>query len=148
MLYTPLTKRAMQIACEAHHGQVDRGGVPYIFHPYHLAEQMETEDEVVVALLHDVVEDTHWTWEALSRQGFSRESMAALKLLTHDPSVPYLEYVTQLKDNPLARRVKLADLRHNSDTTRLAHMREECPELTQRYAEAIRLLMEETEWNG
>ena len=118
MIYTPLTNRAMQIAYEAHHGQTDKCGIPYIFHPYHLAEQMQDEYAVCVALLHDVMEDTAYPREELAAI-FPTEVMDALDLLTHDESVPYLEYVKNLKHNPLAKAVKLADLTHNCDTTRM-----------------------------
>lgn len=118
MIYTPLTNEAMKIAYAAHHGQVDKSGIPYIFHPYHLAEQMEDEYTVCIALLHDVVEDTSVTLEDLA-QKFPREIIDALALLTHDDATPYLEYVQKIKANPLARTVKLADLMHNSDDTRI-----------------------------
>ena len=118
MIYTPLTNRAMQIAYQAHHGQVDKSGLPYIFHPYHLAEQMEDEYTTCIALLHDVMEDTDVTREELAAE-FPREIMEALDLLTHEDGVPYFEYVEKIKANPLARTVKLADLTHNTDKTRL-----------------------------
>ena len=118
MIYTPLTNRALQIAYAAHHGQTDKCGIPYIFHPYHLAEQMDNEYAVCVALLHDVMEDTDVSREALAAE-FPEEIMTALDLLTHHPDVTYLEYVEKIKPNPLAKSVKLADLTHNSDSTRL-----------------------------
>ncbi|ACV21658.1 GTP pyrophosphokinase [Slackia heliotrinireducens] len=119
MLYTPLTEHAMRIAYDAHHGQVDRAGLPYVFHPYHLAEQMDDEDSICVALLHDVVEDTDTTLDDLRDMGFPAQVVDALALLTHDPAVPYMDYVATIKTNPLAAKVKLADLTHNSDLTRL-----------------------------
>ena len=118
MVYTPLTKKAMVIAYNAHHGQVDHGGVPYVFHPFHLAEQMTDEFTTCVALLHDVVEDTSVTLEELAVD-FPKEVIDAVALMTHDEAVPYLDYVEKIKDNPIARTVKLADLTHNSDRTRL-----------------------------
>lgn len=118
MIYTPLTNRAMQIAYEAHHGQLDKCGMPYIFHPFHLAEQMEDEYAVCVALLHDVLEDTDYPREALAAE-FPAEIIEALDLLTHQEDVPYLEYVEKLKPNPLAKAVKIADLTHNIDMTRV-----------------------------
>ena len=121
MIYTDLTKKAMKIAYDRHHGAVDKGGLPYIFHPYHLAEQMgDDEYAVCVALLHDVIEDTGMTFEQLEQEGFPGEIIAALKCLTHQDGVPYLgAYIEGIKADPLARKVKLADLRHNSDPTRL-----------------------------
>jgi (p)ppGpp synthase/HD superfamily hydrolase len=118
MIYTSLTNKAMRLAYEAHQGQVDTGGIPYIFHPYHLAEQMPDEITVCVALLHDVVEDTDITMEQLEGE-FPPEVIEALKLLTHDPSIDYFDYVTAIKNNPIARMVKLADLAHNADESRL-----------------------------
>lgn len=119
MVYTELTKKAVNIAYKAHEGQIDKSGIPYIFHPMHLADQMTTEDTCVVAILHDVLEDTDVTYEELSKEGFTKEQLEALKLLTHSSDVPYLDYVRNLKDNPIARTVKLADLKHNQDKTRL-----------------------------
>ena len=117
MIYTVLTNKAMRIAYSAHQGQVDYNGIPYIFHPIHLAEQMEDEISCCAALLHDVVEDTAVTMEDLSRE-FPEEVMAVLRLLTHEEGVPYFDYVRKIKANPIAVRIKLADIAHNSDQTR------------------------------
>ena len=119
MKYTKLTKLALKICFEAHKEQLDKGAMPYVFHPFHLAEQMENEMEICVALLHDVVEDTDWTLEGLSAEGFPKEVTDALALLTHDSDVPYMDYVKEIKKNPIARKVKLADLAHNSDVNRI-----------------------------
>lgn len=121
MLYTDLTQRAMEICFEAHHFQSDKGGVPYCFHPYHLAEQMETEEEICTAMLHDVMEDTKMTREDLAAEGFPEEVLEALVLLTHDKKKypDYMDYVRNLSSCRLAARVKLADLRHNSTRGRL-----------------------------
>jgi (p)ppGpp synthase/HD superfamily hydrolase len=118
MIYTPLTKQAMQIAYQAHHGQTDHGGIPYVFHPIHLAEQMNDEYTTCAALLHDVVEDTSVTLEELAAV-FPVEIVNAVALLTHADDVAYLDYVENIKANPIARAVKLADLHHNCDRTRL-----------------------------
>lgn len=119
MIYTELTNEAMKIAYRAHHGQVDKGGIPYIFHPYHLAEQMTDEYTTCVALLHDVVEDTDITLDQLAKT-FPREVIDALTLLTHEDGIDYYAYVAKIKGNPIARTVKLADLTHNSDQSRMA----------------------------
>lgn len=119
MIYTELTKRAINIAYKAHEGQLDRSGIPYIFHPMHIAEQMTTEETCIVAILHDVVEDTDVTLDELKEAGFSENIINAINLLTHRDEVPYLDYVRALKDDPIASVVKLADLNHNSDRTRL-----------------------------
>ena len=138
MIYTPLTNRAMQIAYEAHHGQTDKCGQPYIFHPYHLAEQMGSEYAVCVALLHDVLEDTDFPRSVLAAE-FPEEVMVAVDLLTHDENVPYLEYVEKLKSNPLAKAVKLADLTHNCDSTRMPL---DGPEVQRRLEEKYRKAFE------
>lgn len=140
MLYTPLTKKAMQIAFEAHKDQVDKNGIPYIYHPVHLAEQMTDESTVCVALLHDVVEDTDITFEQLEQAGFAEEIIKALRLLTHDEAVPYMEYVREIKGNPIAAKVKLADLKHNSDLTRLDVVDERAKKRAEKYRKAIELL--------
>lgn len=119
MLYTPLTNKALRLCFEAHKNQVDKGGIPYVFHPFHLAEQMETEEEICVALLHDVVEDTDRTLDQIAAEGFPPCVVEALTLLTHKDGTPYLDYVKNLKSNPLAAKVKLADLRHNSTPGRM-----------------------------
>ena len=123
MIYTPLTCKAMQIAYAAHRDQVDKGGLPYIFHPYHLAEQMEEEISCCAALLHDVVEDTDVTMEELAAE-FPEAVIDILKLLTHPKDVPYFDYVRAIKANPIAVKIKLADIAHNSDQSR-------CPNLTE-----------------
>ena len=117
MLYTPLTCKALRLAYQAHHGQFDPCGMPYIFHPFHLAEQMEDEAAVCVALLHDVVEDTAVTIEEIAAQ-FPPEVTEAIRLLTHDDGEAYASYLLRVKANPLALKVKRADLKHNMDETR------------------------------
>ena len=140
MIYTPLTKRAMKIAYEAHKEQVDKSGIPYIYHPIHLAEQMQDESTVCVALLHDVAEDTDITLDDLHREGFGKEIMDALELMTHDENVPYMEYIRRIKDNPVAKEVKLADLAHNSDLTRLDNVDEYALRRVEKYRQAIDIL--------
>ena len=142
MLYTPLTQKAMKIAFEAHKNQTDKNGIPYIYHPVHLAEQMDSENTICVALLHDVVEDTSMTFEDLQAEGFSPEIIDSLKLLTHDDAVPYMEYVKEIKKNPIATKVKLADLRHNSDLTRLDKVNEKALKRVEKYKKAIEMLEE------
>ena len=139
MIYTTLTKKAMKLCFRAHKDQEDKSGLPYVFHPFHLAEQMTDEISVCAALLHDVAEDTDITLEQLAQE-FPEEVIAALRLLTHDDAVPYMEYVAQVKQNSVAAAVKLADLRHNSDLTRLGAVDEKTQARIEKYAAAIRLL--------
>ena len=140
MIYTPMTRKAMRIAYDAHAGQVDKTGLPYIYHPMHLAESMTDENSVITALLHDVVEDTDLTIDDLSREGFHEDVLTALTLLTHTPAEEYMDYISRISTCPLARKVKLADLRHNSDPTRLDSMDEKMARRFEKYARAIRLL--------
>ena len=140
MIYTDQTRKAMTLCYEAHKDAFDKSGVPYVFHPFHLAEQMVTEDTTVVALLHDVVEDTDYTIEDLTTMGFSKTVTDAIRLMTHDKTVDYMDYVRAIKENPVARAVKLADLKHNSDTTRLEIVDEKAKKRVEKYAKAIALL--------
>ena len=145
MIYTPLTIRAMQIAYSAHLGQVDKAGVPYIFHPLHLAEQMEEEISCCAALLHDTVEDTSVTLDDLAAE-FPVEVVEAVRLLTHDPETDYFDYVRRIRSNPIALTVKLADLQHNSDATRFAGVevpKERIGYFRDKYTKARAILLEE-----
>ena len=140
MIYTPMTKRAMKLCFAAHRDQTDKSGMPYVFHPFHLAEQMTDEATTIVALLHDVVEDTDYTLEDLAAEGFGEDIREAVALMTHEDDVPYLDYVAKLKDNPIARAVKLADLAHNSDLSRIGEIDDETRERLEKYQKAIALL--------
>ena len=140
MIYTDKTKKAMKLCFEAHKNQVDKSGMPYVFHPFHVAEQMTDEATTIVALLHDVVEDTDYTLEDLAAEGFGKDILEAVALMTHEDDVPYLDYVAKLKDNPIARAVKLADLAHNSDLSRIGEVDEETRERLEKYQKAIALL--------
>ena len=142
MIYTEMTKKAMKLCYAAHRDQVDKAGVPYVFHPFHLAEEMCSEDTTIAALLHDVVEDTAYTLADLREMGFPEPVLAALALLTHDDAVPYMDYVSAIKANPIARAVKLADLRHNSDLTRLEVVDQKALERAEKYRKAAALLEE------
>ncbi len=122
MVYTPLTNKALVFAYNVHHGQLDYNGIPFIFHPLHLAEQMDDEISCCAALLHDVVEDTDLTLEDL-RKEFPEEVVQVVALLTHGDNaerdnLEYFNYIRQIKTHPIAKKVKLADIAHNSDQTR------------------------------
>lgn len=121
MFYSQLVKKASVIAFDAHKNDVDKGGYPYVMHPFFLAFQMDDENAVCVALLHDVIEDhgDRYSFEYLKNEGFNDEILTALKLLTHDSTVPYMDYVMEIGKNELASKVKIADLKHNSDVSRL-----------------------------
>ena len=140
MIYTDLTKKALKLCFEAHKEQVDKTGLPYVFHPFHLAEQMNDELSVVCALLHDVVEDTDITLSDLTDMGYPDEVIEVLNLLTHEPSVPYMDYVAKISENPIAKKVKIADLTHNSDNTRLDVIDEYAIKRCEKYKRALELL--------
>ncbi len=142
MIYTYLTKKALLICYNAHKNQLDKSGVPYVFHPYHLSEQMNDEYSVCTALLHDVVEDTPVTLDYLKKEGFPNEVLEAIALMTHDKNEPYFDYVRRIKNNPIAKKVKLADLKHNSDTSRLNYVDEKTLARCEKYKQAIRILEE------
>ena len=143
MIYTPLTCKAMKLAYDAHHGQLDKNGVPYIFHPFHIAEQMTDEYSTCAALLHDVAEDTDITIDELEMI-FPREVTDAVKLLTHDKNDDYFDYVGKISADPIAKAVKIADLKHNSDTSRyLDETMKNSPETLKRlekYQKALKIL--------
>lgn len=142
MIYSSSTKKALKLSFEAHKEQTDKSGMPYVYHPFHLAEQMDTEETVIVALLHDVVEDTDYTLKDIADMGFPQTVIDALALMTHDKTVPYMDYVAKIKENPIATTVKLADLRHNSDISRLDIVDDKAIQRIQKYEKAIALLSE------
>ena len=142
MIYTPKTKMALKLCFEAHKEQYDKSGLPYVFHPFHLAEQMDTEETTIVALLHDLVEDTDYTIEDLVDMGFDKSITDAIALMTHADNVAYMDYVRAIKDNPIAKAVKLADLKHNSDLTRLDTIDEKALSRREKYLKAIAILQE------
>ena len=120
MIYTDLTKKCMQIAYDAHFGQVDRGNTPYICHPLHVADQMTTETRTATALLHDVIEDTEETAQSLIRQGIPEGIVNNVLLLTRNINEDYASYIERIavSGNMDVILVKFADLCHNLDMTR------------------------------
>ena len=121
MINSKLTKKAMIIAYNAHKNQLDKAGIPYIYHPIHLAEQMDTETECIVALLHDVVEDTDITYEDLLDFGYPNDYIETLKILTKNKGEYYPDYIERIikSENVQALSIKLADLKHNMDISRI-----------------------------
>ena len=149
MVYTELTNKALVYAYNAHHGQLDYNGIPFIFHPLHLAEAMDDEISCCAALLHDIVEDTHLTLDDL-RKEFPEEVVQIVALLTHDDNAEhnqadYFDYIRKIKENPTARKIKLADIAHNSDQTRCTGAGlppEKLEWWKQKYQKALAILME------
>lgn len=135
-------ERALVIAAEAHQGVADKGGAPYILHPLRLMLQMKTTDERIVALLHDVVEDSPWTLDALRAEGFSEAVVSAIDGLTRREGETYEDFITRGVSNSLTRRVKLADIEDNMDLRRLAVIGEKDLERLQRYQRARQVILE------
>ena len=141
MYYSDLGKKACGILYDAHKDDMDKGGYPYVFHPFYLATQMENEASACTALLHDVIEDhgDKYSFAYLAQAGIPGAVIHALRLLTHAEGVPYMDYVRELAKDPIARKVKLADLKHNLDARRLNGVR---PEKYDLYMQAIHYLEE------
>lgn len=120
MYYSEMVKKAVNIMFEAHKEDFDRGGYPYVFHPFYLATKVEGENETCVALLHDVIEDhgDKYSFEYLENEGFNKEIIDALKLLTHNKEIPYMDYIANIAKNNVAKVVKIEDLKHNLDIRR------------------------------
>lgn len=135
-------RRAYEIAESAHRGQVDKAGVEYINHPLTVAANVgENISAIIVALLHDVAEDTVLTTAELKEKiPLTDEEFHALELLTHDEKIPYLDYVAQIKSNELARTVKAADLKHNSDLSRIKNPAPKDFARVEKYKAALRIL--------
>lgn len=139
----PDLERALHIAVQAHAGQKDKNGAAYIFHPLRVMARCTSPDAKIVALLHDVVEDTDWTFERLESEGFSPAVIAALRLVTHDDGTPYEEYVDRTMTSPVAMEVKLADLEDNCDIRRLSEVDDRAVARLRRYLAAWQKLTAE-----
>ena len=134
------SEKAYEIAKRAHLGQVDKAGEDYIKHPEKVASFVKTDEERAVAYLHDVIEDTELTLEELYKYGFSKEVLEAVDVITKKRGEDYQSYLNSVKKNKLARAVKLADLRHNSDLTRLTKVTEKDIKRKEKYQKAIDFL--------
>lgn len=139
---TKLFKAALEIATEAHKGQVDKAGKAYIDHPLFVASKMETEEEKAVALLHDVLEDSDYTADDLLKAGIPEKVLEAVKAITHLEGQDYFEYLKGVKANPLACKVKIQDVLHNSDITRIENPTEKDFARLNKYKNALDFLRE------
>jgi (p)ppGpp synthase/HD superfamily hydrolase len=115
-------EKAISIAATAHQGQTSKRGNPYVLHPLRLMMKMKTESEKIVAVLHDVVEDTSWTFKKLRKKGFSKEVLEALDCVTGRDGESYGDFIKRLENNPIARKVKIADLEDNMNTQRITEV--------------------------
>ena len=140
---TDIVKAADEYAARKHEGQVDKAGVPYINHPRAVAAKLDSDVEKTIALLHDTVEDTDATVEEI-REMFGEEIADAVEVLTHPKDEPYMDYIRRIWTNRLARDVKLADLEHNMDLSRLnGKVTEKDLERVEKYKKARQILMSE-----
>lgn len=135
---------AIEIAVQAHRGQTDKAGAPYVLHPLRMMCRVETEAEKIVAVLHDVIEDMDWTFEALRDRGFPNEILAALDCLSRREDETYDAFIERAKTNPLARRVKLADLEDNLDISRIETLSPRDMDRLNKYNRAKVTLMSQT----
>lgn len=134
-------ERAIQIATEAHKGQLDKAGRDYIGHPLRVMEMGKTEDEKIVGVLHDVIEDTGWTFEMLEAEGFSREVIEALRCVTKlSENENYDDFIERVKKNPLAVAVKINDLTDNMDIRRLPYLSDKDVKRLKKYLKAYKKL--------
>ena len=135
-------ERAIQIAVEAHAGVKDKGGKAYILHPISVMMRCETDEEKIVAILHDVIEDTDWTFEALREEGFTDTIIEALKTVTkHSDDEDYDEFIQRSLKNEIGRKVKIADLRENLDVTRIGELTDKDIERINKYKMALATLL-------
>ena len=135
-----LLERAIGIAVEAHRGQKDRYGAPYISHPIRVMERLHNPTEKIVGILHDVVEDTDWSFDDLRKEGFPQNVLAALDCVTKREGEAYEDFVKRSASNPLAKAVKLADLQDNMDLRRFPEVAERDLPRLQKYVKAWRAL--------
>jgi len=139
---TPLLEKAIAIAVDAHAGKKDKAGQPYILHPLRVMFRVETEDERIVAVLHDVVEDHGDVWPRgrLRKNGFPPYILAALQCVTKRKREPYEKFIERAASNPIALNVKLADLEDNLDVRRLHEVTEKDRDRLNRYLVSFRRL--------
>jgi (p)ppGpp synthase/HD superfamily hydrolase len=137
-----LLEKAIAIAVDAHRGQKDRYNSPYVLHPLRVMARLDTATEKIVGILHDVVEDTDWTFDQLSREGFPANILSALECVTKKEGEEYEAFVKRSAGDPVARRVKLADLEDNMDLRRTPQVTDQDLPRLQKYVKAWRFLKE------
>lgn len=135
---------AISVAARAHKGQKDKAGAPYLLHPLRMMLRMDSEAAMMAAVLHDVVEDTDWTLQRLREAGFSEEVVEAVDCLTHREGESYEQFVGRVRANPIARRVKVADLEDNMNIRRIGQLGAKDLERLEKYHRAWRVLTSES----
>ena len=132
---------ALELAVEKHKNQTDKAGNPYIFHPLHVMENVKSKEGKIVAILHDIIEDTDVTESYLLKAGLSKHIVDAVVSLTRSKDEDYQEYIKNLSSNPLAKEVKRADLEHNMDLKRLPTLKEKDLQRNRKYQIAYHYLI-------
>ena len=135
-----LVEKAIEMSYNAHKGQYDKAGKPYISHPIYIANKMKTNEEKIVALLHDVIEDTQVTIDCLKKEGYCEKTIKAIEAITKKPGEDYFDYINRLKEDPLARKIKIEDLKHNMDLNRIKNPSEKDLERIEKYKRALEIL--------
>lgn len=136
-----MVKKAMIISYNAHNGTFDKSGMPYVFHPAHVAESMTDEDSICAAFMHDIVEDTDYTLEDIKKEGFNDNVVNAIDAITRRAGEDYFDYIRRVKLNPIAKKIKLADIEHNSNESRMRMLDESTANsLKQKYEKAKEIL--------
>lgn len=138
-----LLERAIAIALESHQGQIDKAGKSYILHPLRVMLAMKAEQEMIVAVLHDAVEDSNVTLEDLKLQGFPSEIIDAIACIAKRSGEPYFDYIQRIMKNPLASRVKIADLLDNMNLQRIPNPMQEDFDRVEKYKNALAILQDE-----
>lgn len=136
-----LFEKAILIATKAHSGQIDKGGNPYILHPINVMIKMSNETERIVALLHDVIEDTTMTYEDLRNEGFGDDIIIPLKNLTKKDDETYMEFIKRAKIHPISKNVKMEDVKNNMDITRIKNPTEKDYARIEKYKRALNELL-------
>lgn len=142
--YNRLLELAIKVATEAHVGQVDKGGKPYINHPQAVAASLTNTEYKIVAYLHDVCEDTSITSDDLKDMGFTYRIVNSIRLLTKTDELTYEEYLRRLRMDSCARAVKIADLKHNMDITRIPNPSEKDYVRIEKYKKSLAFLESST----
>jgi (p)ppGpp synthase/HD superfamily hydrolase len=136
-----LLNRAIEIAVNGHRGQFDKAGKPYILHPLRVMVSLDNEDEMICAILHDIIEDTGIRAQGLIDEGFNQKIIDAILSVTKsDIDIDYFDFIRRAKENPIGRKVKIADLKDNLNLNRISNPSTEDFKRTERYRKALYIL--------
>jgi (p)ppGpp synthase/HD superfamily hydrolase len=133
-------QRAIEIAVTAHKGQVDKGGAPYILHPLRIMLSLKSEEEKILGVLHDVVEDSDWSFNDLSKEGFSDDVIKGLRSVTAIEGEDYGSFIQRARSDPIGRNVKIADITDNLDIRRIEELSDRDFTRIKKYRRALKVL--------